>query len=270
MSNSGPQMDRPLLLVCDTSSARSSLAIVEGEELLALLGLQAAEKRSSQLVADIDWLLNHVNRLPSALSALGVVVGPGGFTGLRVGIATVKGFAHALKLPVVGLTSLEVRARAAGVSECTCILINAYRGEVFAQLFAVGSGGETSALTEAVVAPVAAVLKEVESFQRERRLSGVIFGGDGAELHREAIAGYAQAAGIPFGSAKLLTPARDGWIVQAPVEFLAADAARYAYDRFMRGEAVPALAIAACYIRPAEAEVKLKLGLIGKKLDRGS
>ena len=58
---------------------------------------------------------------------------------------------------------------------------------------------------------------------------------------------------------------QSGWILHSPLRFLAADAALYAYDKFMCGEFVAPDEIAAYYIRPAEAEIKLKLGLIGKK-----
>ncbi|MEW6737001.1 MAG: tRNA (adenosine(37)-N6)-threonylcarbamoyltransferase complex dimerization subunit type 1 TsaB [Acidobacteriota bacterium] len=264
MSNSVTD-EQPLILVADTSSARTSLALGQGARLLGQLGIVANERRSTHLLTEIDWLLEHIGLRIDQIDAFAVVVGPGSFTGLRVGIATLKGFAHPLKRPMIALTALEVIARASGPSPCTCVLINAYRGEVFAQLFSIDEQGQVSALSEAVVATLSTVLNEVADFQRRERINGVLFAGDGVEMNVDAIAACATTNGQPFLAAKFLTVARTGWIVQSPLDFLATDTLHYAYEKLIRGETVGAEQLAAYYIRPAEAEIKLKLGLLGNK-----
>ena len=265
MSNLEPKSEQPLILVADTSSMRSSLAVGRGDQLLGLLGLAADERRSSRLLSDIDWLLGRVGSTIHDLDLFGVITGPGSFTGLRVGLASLKGFAHAGQKPMVGMTTLETLARASGPSPCICPLINAYRGEVFAQLFSVNDQGEPSALSEAIVTKVESALDAVAEFQKEQRIERVIFTGDGAVLHSDEIAGLAAHYGQQFQKAKVLTLLPTGWILLSPPDFLAAEAALFAHEKFGRGEAVAAHQIAAYYIRPAEAEIKLKLGLIGKK-----
>src|SRR5262249_1678500 len=116
-----------------------------------------------------------------------------------------------------------------------------------------------------VIGKIDDLLDHVTEFQHERNLAGIVFSGDGALLHADAIAGRARANGTAFQAANLLTAERAGWIVQSQYGFLAAEAARYAYEKFLRGEAMAASQVSAYYIRPAEAEVKLQLGLIGKK-----
>jgi tRNA threonylcarbamoyladenosine biosynthesis protein TsaB len=265
MSNLEPNLEQPLILVADTSSSRASLGIGQGAQLLGLFGLATDEKRSSHLLADIDRLLSRLDRRIQDVDLFGVLTGPGSFTGLRVGLATIKGFAHAGKKSIAGMTTLETIARACGPSVCTCSLINAYRGEVFAQLFSVSDVGEVLPLSEAIVAKLESVLAAVYDFQKEHKIGCAIFSGDGACLHAEEIARLAAGYGIPFQKAKLLTLMQAGWILHSLPDFLAADAVLYAYEKYLRGEAVEANQIAAYYIRPAEAEIKLKLGLIGKK-----
>jgi len=265
MSNLEPKSEQPLILVADTSSIRSSLAVGRGDELLGLLSLAADERRSARLLADIDWLLGRVGLSIHDLDLFGVITGPGSFTGLRVGLASLKGFAHAGQKPMIGMTALETLARAAGPSLCTCPLINAYRGEVFAQLFSMSDQGVLSVLSEAIVTKIESALDAVAEFQKEQGIERVIFTGDGALLHSDEIASRAAANGQRFQKAKVLTLMPTGWILLSPPGFLAAEAALFAHEKFLRGEAVAAHQIAAYYIRPAEAEIKLKLGLIGRK-----
>src|SRR5262245_42368198 len=121
MSNLEQNSDEPIILAADTSSVRASLAVTQGDRTLALLGLVSEERRSSNLLSDFDWLLERLGRRIEDIDLFAVVTGPGSFTGLRVGLATMKGFAHATGRPMVGLTSLEVSACASGESPCACI-----------------------------------------------------------------------------------------------------------------------------------------------------
>jgi tRNA threonylcarbamoyladenosine biosynthesis protein TsaB len=258
-------LEKTLILAIDTTSPRSSIAISLGNTVLAQLGIAGNEKRSTNLLSEIDWLLNRVEKTANDITALGVLIGPGSFTGLRVGLATIKGFAHALNRPIVAIKSTEIFARASGYSDCTCVLLDAHRGEVFTQLFAVKSDGKLVELSQIVIAKPENILAEVYEYQQTQDLKGVVFTGDAVAIHKETLLKFAQEKMIPVEQAKLLTANRLGWILQKPQDFLATEVAVYTQEKLLGGETVSASELAAYYVRPAEAEIKLQLGLIGKK-----
>jgi tRNA threonylcarbamoyl adenosine modification protein YeaZ len=103
------------LLVVDTATTRAVIALggMDGT-LRAERSWTAGYRHGEELLARIDALLRDERLAPAALGGLVVGTGPGAFTGLRVGIATVKGLAHALALPVVGVSTGEALIAAAG------------------------------------------------------------------------------------------------------------------------------------------------------------
>jgi len=255
----------PLILAVDTTSSRASMAISYGQNLLAELGIIGNERRSTNLLSEIDWLLTKANVAINDITAFGVLIGPGSFTGLRVGLATIKGFAHALNKPIVAMKSTEVIARACGVSDITCVILDAHRGEVFLQLFAVDNSGDIKELSELTIAKIDQVFPLIYQYQISENLPGVVFAGDAVQLYEEELLKFARENEIFTEKAKLLTTNRLGWILHKRVTFLAPEAAFYAAEKFSLGETLNASEVAAYYVRPSEAEVKLQLGLIGKK-----
>ena len=106
--------NRPILVI-DTATTRAVIALGSaGGTLLAERGWVAGYRHGEELLARIDELLSELGQVPRELGGIVVGTGPGAFTGLRVGIATAKGLAHALGLPIVGVpTSAALLAAAA-------------------------------------------------------------------------------------------------------------------------------------------------------------
>jgi tRNA threonylcarbamoyladenosine biosynthesis protein TsaB len=258
----------PIILAIDTTSSKASMALSIGQNLAAELAFVTSEKRSANLLNEIDWLLARLDLTINDIDAFSVLVGPGSFTGLRVGLATIKGFAHSLNKPIIPFTTTEIVARACGVSEATCVMLNAYRGEVFLQLFSVNESGEVLALSDLTIVKIEQVFPLMLEYQRAENLSGIIFAGDGQELYEEKILNFADENKIVTQKAKFLTTNRLGWILDKKVTFLAQETALYAQEKFALNQVEQASNVAAYYVRPAEAEVKLQLGLIGKKKNR--
>src|SRR5262245_2408089 len=104
----------PLVLAVDTTSRRGGVCLARPESVVAELNLDVGLSFSENLLEMIDFLMRISNCTLQELSALAVTTGPGSFTGLRVGIATMKALAFRLQKGLFGVTALEALAEAAG------------------------------------------------------------------------------------------------------------------------------------------------------------
>ncbi|GAA4109307.1 tRNA (adenosine(37)-N6)-threonylcarbamoyltransferase complex dimerization subunit type 1 TsaB [Nocardioides fonticola] len=124
-----------MLLTFDTSSPQVSVALHDGEDVVAELVSEQPMKHGEQLAPLIERALASVGAYRHDLTALGVGVGPGPFTGLRVGLVTARTLAHVLELPVYGVCSLDVLAveavRTSVVSAPFAVATDARRREVY-------------------------------------------------------------------------------------------------------------------------------------------
>ncbi len=126
----------PRLLLINTATPAGSIALTSGEQVVAELLLNLATPHSDRLLPGIDQLLHATGSTLAGLDALAVVVGPGSFTGLRVGVATAKGLALGAALPLVGISSLQTLAcQVPGTTLPVCALLDARKQEVYAGLY---------------------------------------------------------------------------------------------------------------------------------------
>lgn len=106
--------------------------------------LSASGRHASDLLTTIEGVLDRAAISRERLGGIGVAVGPGSFTGVRVGMATAKGIGFALDIPVAGLSTLEALARAAVKAGARAgplyAILEAGRGEIYAALFEVRAG----------------------------------------------------------------------------------------------------------------------------------
>ena len=100
------------LLALDTSTAQTGLAVYDGDKILAELTWFSHLRQTVELAPAIKDLLEHVNVNPDEIHAIGVAIGPGSFTSLRVGLALAKGFALANHIPLIGVPTLDIIAEA--------------------------------------------------------------------------------------------------------------------------------------------------------------
>jgi len=118
-------------LAIDTSTDTASLALTQDSEVLAELTWRCGQNHTTQLLPQLMHLLNQANLSPRSLTGIIVAKGPGSFNGLRVGISTAKGLALSLKIPIVGIGSLEVEAyQHAETGLPVCPIFNAGRSEI--------------------------------------------------------------------------------------------------------------------------------------------
>jgi tRNA threonylcarbamoyladenosine biosynthesis protein TsaB len=243
-----------IVLALDTSRKVTSLAVARGGVLLKSIGVRGDEKRSERLWSETESFLASESLGITDVNVFAVCRGPGGFTGLRVGIAAVKGLAVAMNRPVVGVTSLEAAAFSAGPAPYICSMVSAYKNEVYSQLFSFTDDDRKLGLPVPVNDPLVSSFEA--ALDRIAHLKEVILAGDGIALESEAADRAAQ------------TVSAAGWAISRADHVVAEDIARVALIRSERGELQSADDLSACYVRPSEAEVKLSLGLLGSKIKR--
>jgi tRNA threonylcarbamoyl adenosine modification protein YeaZ len=125
-----------MILAIDTSTDNASLALVQGDEVLAEANWRCEQNHTVELLPHLARLLDEAKADIGSISAVVVAKGPGSFNGLRVGISTAKGLAFSLGVPIIGISSLEVLAyEHAETGLPICPIFNAGRGEIAAAVY---------------------------------------------------------------------------------------------------------------------------------------
>lgn len=223
------------LLAVDTSGPVCGMAVLEDDRIRSELIAQNKNTHSASLLPMVEQGLALAGLPLAEMDALAVVVGPGSFTGVRIGVATVKALAHGSGKPCIPVDALEALARSAGPAEhcLVCPLQDARAGQVYGACFFQGERRMEDAAMK------------LEDFLAEaRRLHGgpLLLTGDGADAHREKIrrilGGDARFPEAPF---RFLRPAAVG---QLALE---------------KGKPVDWRALKEYYLRPPNAEKNKKL-----------
>ena len=227
----------PLILAVETATLAGSIAIVRGEKVIGSSNGDPAVSHSNTLLADLDQLLARTKTALRDIDLFAVAAGPGSFTGLRIGIATVKALASTLARPTAAVPTLQAIALAGGSAEASVALLPAGRGEVFAQLFSVSNDGAVTARDDASHIP------PQQMFDKYGSLETVLWCGEGAIAQRELI--ESAAAGKQ-------------WSIAPRPQNLARDVAALALRNFRAGQLVAPDALQAIYVRPSDAELPAK------------
>jgi tRNA threonylcarbamoyladenosine biosynthesis protein TsaB len=130
----------PLLLALDTSTGTASVALFDGEAVVSETTWHAGREHSTRVLVEVGASLERIGRTPTDLTALAVARGPGSFTGVRVALSVAKGLAAGLRIPLWGVSSLDILAHAAGEVELPVrAVLEAGRGRYATSLY---RGGE--------------------------------------------------------------------------------------------------------------------------------
>jgi tRNA threonylcarbamoyladenosine biosynthesis protein TsaB len=177
-----------LILALDSSTAQLSLAVLEvtsaGLRLIGERNEQDGGKHGTKLPALLDGLLKDCGLGVADLSACVGGIGPGSFTGLRVGLSTLKGIAYARRIPLLGISSLRALAlegaRGAAQDELFCTLVDARHGHLYAAIYQ-GPNAEPRA-KEVSLRPAGLLDWMRDQHAAEARLIG-----EGVVVHRRAL-----------------------------------------------------------------------------------
>lgn len=222
-----------LILGIETSTPRSSVALVDQDTVVASASLGVPQRHGEFLGPALGFCLAQAGAAAADVTGVACGIGPGLFTGLRVGIATAQTFAAARSLPVVGLSGLDVLAyQVRHVRRLICAVLDARRREVFWAFYRCAPGG-VQRLTEPQVGSPQKLAAEIEARGEECLVLG-----DGALHYRDALADVdAEVAGTEVA-----------WPD-------AADLARLAVPRFVREETDRPDRLQPLYLRHADARI---------------
>jgi tRNA threonylcarbamoyladenosine biosynthesis protein TsaB len=219
-----------LILSLDTTTRAGSIAVLRGTTVLHQMSGDASRTHAQRLPRELMTACAAAGITIADVDLFAVAAGPGSFTGLRVGIATIQGLAMARARKVVPVSTLEAIAEASG-ARITAAWMDGQRGEVFAQVFERENDSERPR-TEPINAPPRLALQ-----LHQGALDGAEFHGDGAVRYRDEI----------------LAVRGPSAIVAADAPPLAAAIGRIAARR--AGQAVVPHAIVPIYVRRPDAEI---------------
>ncbi len=222
------------ILAIDTSTLVSSVALAQPDRLLAEVTVQTKKTHSEHLMPHIADLLDKASQQRSDLTAVAVSIGPGSFTGLRIGLATAKALAYSLRLPLLGIPTMAALAFGCYAPGVTLVpMLDAQKNNVYFALYTWRSDGFHE-LTPPAVSAADSLLLNLS--QRE---TAVVLLGEGAVMFQEQARQYAN----------LHLPPAHAIITRA------GSVAMLAVERLRSGQHDDIEQLEPLYIRRSEAEV---------------
>jgi tRNA threonylcarbamoyladenosine biosynthesis protein TsaB len=234
-----------LVLALDTTTRAGSCALARERVVLREEPSDESRSQASRLPAELMALLDRERVVLRDIDVFAVATGPGSFTGLRIGIATMQGLAFAAGKPLIGVSAFDALATI-GSAERVATWIDAWRGEVYAAMYEHGREIESPTVEHpiAILGRVAAAqpIESAPASATTRRLKGtpMRFIGDGVRSHADTI----------------LRVLGDAATIAAPtVPLLAGTIAALATDAARSGHLPPPHALRPLYVRRPDAEL---------------
>lgn len=170
------------ILAIETSAKVASVAILEDEKLLFETVLNHRYTHSKMLLPAVEQALESTELIMQDITAVGVSVGPGSFTGLRIGVATAKSLAHAAQCPIVGISTLDALAMNIPYFYGLCVpIMDARCNQVYTATYTWEQGELCKELQD-----TAKILDElILVLQKQKR--EVLFIGDGVPVYQEQL-----------------------------------------------------------------------------------
>ena len=174
------------ILSITSSSVICGVAILEDEKVIKEVNLNNGLTHSETLMPLIGQVLDDSNLSLQDIELLAIDIGPGSFTGIRIGIATVKAFTDSLNIPCVGINSLEGLCLNVSFSGIICSLIDARRDNVYSEILE-NIDGNYLIRRNASFENIADLLQELKQINPEYSIT---FVGNGATKNKETILKY--------------------------------------------------------------------------------
>lgn len=224
----------------DCSTRVTALAIVDEDKVIAETFLHIDRPHSERLIPLIEQLFAVSGLSVADMDGLAIAVGPGSFTGLRIGLATVKGLAHPLGIPVIGVSTLDALAQNGWPHDgLVCPVLDARKSEVYTCLYQ-GNDSGMKRLIDYQAISLPGLMEQLRGWLSDSN-ARVLFLGDGVGVYREMLIDE-------FGEHALFA-------VPEMCYPRGSQVARLGLKGFQRGEADELHTLVPMYIRASEAEV---------------
>ena len=228
------------ILALDTTTHIASVALTDGSAVRAEITLDVTNQHTAQLIPLIHQILTATHTELKAIDGIAVGIGPGLFTGVRIGVGTAKSLAYALDKPIVGICTLDIVAfNLRGAERPVCAMLDARRNEVYAAIYSPPSHRCSEVMCVSVEQLSAAIQEPC------------LLVGTGTQAYRDQIERFLGDRGIFVEPAFALPRA--------------SLLAQLALPRFARGDTDDAMALTPLYVRRPEAEMQYESGRLGKK-----
>lgn len=225
-----------LILGFDTATPWGTIALGNGAEIFFEIALKSGKGGGEYLLSLLNQFFDKTGKSLNEVDLIAAGIGPGSYTGIRVGLAAVRGLAEGLNIPVMGINTLRIIAEnGIWAEEWVAAVIDARRGSVYAALY------QNSDLGLKEYWPP--YYTDIESFSKKAaQLPGVLVCGDGSKNYREI---WEKTPGVKVGPS--------GW--DRP---LAANLVRIAAHQYYLEKRTDLIDLNPCYLRKVEAEVRLE------------
>lgn len=168
------------ILAVDTSTVMTTCAVLDGDQLIGEYALSQSMHHSEKLVPMVKEVLDRLDLGIKDMDLFATTIGPGSFTGLRIALATIKGFAHLYDKPVVGISTMEALAFNLPYNDIVVPMIDARRNRVYTGIYRwQGENLETILKPDAL--EIEDIMEQLDPYEN------VIVNGDGSMLYKELI-----------------------------------------------------------------------------------
>ena len=160
------------ILGIDTSTMAANVAVLEDDKLICEYTINTKKTHSQKLMPMIENMLKLSDLEVKDIDAIGICVGPGSFTGLRIGMATAKAMAHVNNIPIIGVNSLEILG--ANMNICDkkiCAILDAQRNQVYMNTYKLENNKITQ-LDEISMTPIDELLEKLSSSDEDYVMVG--------------------------------------------------------------------------------------------------
>lgn len=231
-----------LVLALETATRVAGVALVNEGRVQKEVFLNHRQTHSQTLMVTVDEVLRECEVSLNQVDAIAVSIGPGSFTGLRIGLATAKGLALGIGKPAIGVPTLDALAYNASLfSGLVCPVLDARKQEVYTAIYQ-GDGSHVELLDRYRACSPEVLADEIKAL----KVKPVVFLGDGAVRYRDL---FQQV----LGDAAVWAPANLALPRASSVGLLA-------WERLQEGKVDDAASIVPVYVRLSEAESRLGLG----------
>ena len=225
------------VLAIETSTMAGSVALIDGDELVSEYLLNIDITHSERLLLAIDCVMRDTRIPVDEINGFAISIGPGSFTGLRIGTSTIKGLAYATNKPVVGIPTLDAMAENISFTDyLICPILDARKKQVYTALYKRDAKNRLRKITPDLAIDPRDLLKKIQ----ER----VVFLGDGIKVYHTLIKEVLRDMAF-FAPLNLRLPR-------------AANVAKLSLDQFKKKNTLDLNTFTPSYVRPSEAEEKFK------------